>query len=121
MIRDKIEEVYGFHISVFVINLPKVRQIIANNPFTEADGYDAGHQYITLLSEVPERGQINSLEALDIAPEAYVLRGHTLYFYAPNGYGRAKLNNNFIENKLHVRATTRNWKTMNVLLEMCHQ
>jgi len=33
-------------------------------------------------------------------------------------YGRAKMNNNFFENKLKVPATTRNWKTVNKLLEM---
>ena len=41
-----------------------------------------------------------------------------IYLYCPNGYGKTKLNNNFLENKLKVNATTRNWKTINELLNL---
>ena len=34
------------------------------------------------------------------------------------GSAQTKLNNNFLENKLKVKATTRNWKTTNELLKL---
>lgn len=55
---------------------------------------------------------------VDYNPEEFVLRGNVVIYYSPRGYGRAKLNNNFFENKLKVTATTRNWNTVNKLLEM---
>jgi len=42
-----------------------------------------------------------------------------IYLYCPDGYGRTKLSNNAIEKKLSVVSTTRNWRTVNTLLEMC--
>ncbi|HEX3051888.1 MAG TPA: hypothetical protein VHP83_14610 [Aggregatilineaceae bacterium] len=38
--------------------------------------------------------------------------------YCPNGYGQSKLNNNFLEKKLGVVATTRNTNTMTKLLAL---
>jgi len=38
--------------------------------------------------------------------------------YYPGGYGNAKMDNNFFEKKLKVKATTRNWKTVKTLNEM---
>lgn len=43
---------------------------------------------------------------------------NAVYLNCPNGYGKTKLNNNFLENKLKVQATTRNWKTTNELLKL---
>ncbi|MEQ8809751.1 MAG: DUF1697 domain-containing protein, partial [Imperialibacter sp.] len=54
----------------------------------------------------------------DYAPDRFVLTGKEVYVYCPNGYGRTKINNTFFESKLKVGATTRNWKTVNVLAEM---
>jgi uncharacterized protein (DUF1697 family) len=36
----------------------------------------------------------------------------------PNGYGRTNLNNNFFEKKLGISATTRNWRTVNKLVDI---
>ena len=48
----------------------------------------------------------------------FILIDKEIFLYCPNGYGNTKLTNNFFENKLKVSATTRNWKTVNKLLEM---
>ena len=41
-----------------------------------------------------------------------------VYLYCPNGYGRTKLSNNALEKTLSVKATTRNWNTVNKLYEI---
>ena len=61
---------------------------------------------------------IKKLKIFDHRLEEYVLNGKIIYGYSPHGYGKAKMNNNFFENKLKVRATTRNWKTVNKLVAM---
>ena len=55
---------------------------------------------------------IEKLYRFDYLPEEYVIDGRYVYLFVPNGYGRAKLNNNYFENKLRVLGTTRNWKTV---------
>jgi uncharacterized protein (DUF1697 family) len=52
-----------------------------------------------------------------VAPEKLVVRGEGAYLYCPNGYGKSKLSNTFLENKLAVKATTRNWKTIHKLFK----
>lgn len=54
---------------------------------------------------------------IDYLPEEYVIDGRYIYLFVPNGYGRAKLNNNFFEDKLKVFGSTRNWKTVMALSE----
>ena len=44
--------------------------------------------------------------------------GREVYLHCPDGYGDSKLINSFWEKKLGVAATTRNWRTVNKLLEM---
>ena len=73
---------------------------------------------MTFLGSEPEEDRIQSLLDYDYSPEEYVIEGANIYFYSPNGYGNAKMNNNFFEAKLKVSATTRNWKTVNKLAEM---
>ena len=41
-----------------------------------------------------------------------------MYLRYPNGYGRTKLSNAFLEKQLGVAATTRNWNTVTKLLDM---
>nr|MCU0365027.1 hypothetical protein [Ignavibacteriaceae bacterium] len=58
------------------------------------------------------------LNAIDYSPEEYIIDGRYIYLFVPNGYGKAKLNNNFFESKLNASATTRNWKTVNKMFEL---
>ena len=52
------------------------------------------------------------------APERLVFVGREVYLYCPNGYGKTKFSNVFIEKKLGVSATTRNWKSVLKLHEL---
>ena len=77
-----------------------------------------GRCYVTFLSEVPQGDLVTTLQEHDYSPEEWNLIGDRIYFYSPQGYGRAKMNNNFFEKKLKVKATTRNWSTVLKMKEM---
>jgi len=47
--------------------------------------------------------------------ERLALIGKDIHLYVPEGYGRSKLSNAAIEKALGLRATTRNWNTVNRL------
>lgn len=116
-ISEMIRKVYGFEVAVLVRRPEDLRHILDNNPFLQR-GEDPERLYVTFLATSPTTAQVEKLKEYDYSPEAYALDGTTLYFFAPNGYGRAKMNNNFFESKLKVACTTRNWKTVQVLLDM---
>jgi len=115
LIKDKIREKYNFEVPVLIKTPEEVASILKNIPF---ENIDYSKLYFTLLNEIPQSTLIDKLKGLNFPPEEFVIHNTSIYFYAPNGYGRAKMNNNFFESKLKVKATTRNWKTMNKLLEI---
>jgi uncharacterized protein (DUF1697 family) len=55
---------------------------------------------------------------IDYKDDAIALVEDAIYLYCPNGYSNSKLTNSFLENKLKVSATTRNWNTTLELLKM---
>ena len=115
-IAKKIFEDYGFEVSVIVKTPDELSEVLENNPFSKDK--DLNRLYVTFLSDKPTKEKLNKIEGIDYSPEEFVLKGKIIYGYSPNGYGKAKLSNNFIENKLKVSATTRNWKTVNKLADM---
>lgn len=117
-IRSKIEEKYGFDVPIMVKTREDFEYVVSHHPFIHQRNEDPKFVHITFLEEKPDLEKVNALAAGEYTSEEYQIDGSFFYLFAPNGYGRAKLNNNFIERKLKVRATTRNWKTVNKLLEM---
>jgi uncharacterized protein (DUF1697 family) len=120
-IRKMIEEEYEFDVPVMVLDPATLVKIIANNPFDNREFEDTGKLYVTFLSEVPQEENVKKLQAIDAPGEHMVIAGKHIYFYYAIGYGKSKINNNFIESKLKVIATTRNWKTVNTLSEMANE
>jgi uncharacterized protein (DUF1697 family) len=51
-------------------------------------------------------------------PEMIEIRGPEIYLYYPDGVGRSKLSNAFIEARLNLAGTSRNWNTLNKLIEV---
>jgi len=118
IIKDRITEVFGFEVEVIILSAQEMKDVCDNNPFSKDPEKDIERFYVTFLSEKPTTDHIEKLKTFNYSPEEYRLINTTIYLYAANGYGRAKMNNNFFENKLKLFATTRNWKTVNKLVEM---
>ncbi|MEM7373968.1 MAG: DUF1697 domain-containing protein [Bacteroidota bacterium] len=118
LIHDKIAEKYGYDVPVLVKTAEDLNRVLQNNPFQEESESGPKRVYFTFLASEPDEARIAKLSEVDYQPEKYVLEGKDIYFFSPSGYGRARMSNNFFENKLKVRATTRNWKTTQVLYKM---
>ena len=112
-IENKIKEKFGFDVVVFIRTKKELQKIIENNPFKNEDGL-----YVTFLTSVPSFVPTEEINKIKSSSEKFVVSGKEIYFFCPNGYGKTKLSNNFFEKKLKVSATTRNWKTVNVLSGM---
>jgi len=118
LIGDKILIDCGFSAPVVLRTAEEVKQIVAGNPFLNVKGIDRSKLHVTFLSQLPATANNGRLDRLDSDPDQFRVRGQEIYLYCPNGYGRSKLSNNATEKLLGVEATTRNWKTVNVLAEM---
>jgi uncharacterized protein (DUF1697 family) len=116
-IETAIKNYFGFDVPVLIITPTELEKVIKQNSFLKKKK-DTGKMYVTFLADVPSKENVSKFKKVDFSPEEYSINGKNIYLFFPNGYGRAKINNTFFENKLKVLATTRNWKTINKLFEI---
>ena len=113
MIEGMIKKTFGFEVPVWVRTQDSWKQSVKAFPFGEIDVDKEGTVYLlTCLDEAPKAEDVALLQDFVKAPEQLVIVGKDVYLHTPNGYGKSKLSNVFIEKKLRVRASTRNWKTV---------
>lgn len=121
LIREKIAEKYDFQVPTLVKQAAELKEALETNPFHAEASAEPKKMYFTFLADEPENEKVAAIQAIDYHPEQWALQKKTIFFYSPNGYGRAKLNNNFFEKKLKVAATTRNLRTTRILVEMAEK
>ena len=117
-IEDKILEVLNMQVSVLIRNHSQLQSVIANNLFLNDPTIKLESLYVTFLSYQPDIELLEKIREFNFPPDDFKILDNEIYVYCPNGYGKTKLNNSFFESKLKLRATTRNWRTLNVLNEM---
>lgn len=96
-------------------------RIIAGNPFLSERGIDPSRLHVTFLAAAPTPPAIASLGSLKAGGDRFAVRGREVYLHCPNGYGLTKLSNSAFEKVLAVKSTTRNWNTVNQLLQMANE
>lgn len=115
-ISEAILKLFILNVPVLVREASELKNILDRNPFSPLLNEDIGKLHITFLSTYPKKHLVLAIEKGSYLPDKYFIVGRSIYLYCPNGYGRSKLSNNFFENKLNVKATTRNLKTLNELV-----
>ena len=98
-----------------------MQKVVSRNPYVERAGLEPRFLYVTFLREQPQKQLLTGLQSLKDGGDEITVVGREVHGYFPNGYGRTKLSNAFIENRLKVSATTRNWTTVNTLVKMASE
>jgi len=118
-IEDAIQKKYIFNVSVEIRTKLEFKKIIKNSPFGSIDlKTDGTKVLVTFLANKPTKECVTDVLKYVKLPEKLVVKGKEVYLYCPNGYGKSKLSNTFLEKKLGVEATTRNWKSVQKLYEL---
>lgn len=117
-IKSAIFNKYKFDVPVLVKSLNEVQNTLITNPFIKEENVIHDRIYVTFLTELPKNNELEKIKTLDCSPDKFIIINKEVFLYCPNKYGESKLSNNFFENKLKVSATTRNWKTVNKLVEI---
>lgn len=120
-ITRQIEKDFGFDVPVIVLTIDSLKQIIGGNPFLKDKDKDTTFLHVTFLSSKPQKIDIKTIEEKKLSGEEISISENAVFLYCPNGYGKSKLSNSFLEAKLKVGATTRNWKTTNELLKIAQK
>jgi uncharacterized protein (DUF1697 family) len=118
MLEQAILRRLGLQVECFVRNLPEWEAIVARNPFPLAARETPDHLLLTVLRGMPEDGAVEALRAAITGRESVQADGANLYLTYPDGIGRSRLTNAWIERRLGVTGTARNWNTVLKILAL---
>ena len=114
-IGSKIKQTFGFEVPVLIKTKLELEQIIAQNQLLE--GHDETFLHVTFLAEIPSKANVDKIIG-PFANDKFLISASAVYLYCPDSYSSSKLSNTFLEAKLKVTATTRNWKTVKELAKI---
>ena len=117
-VQSVILESFGFQVPILIKTREDIERILKDNPFTNIKIDESKQLYFVLLKNQPEEELKIKFESEIYTNEDFYITADCVYLNCKSGYGKAKLNNNLVEQKLKVGATTRNYKTMLKLLEL---
>ncbi|MFZ0420683.1 MAG: DUF1697 domain-containing protein [Candidatus Sulfotelmatobacter sp.] len=118
-LEERILGDFGFSVSVISRTVDEIQNTIENNPFLNQPGIDPGKLHVAFLTEAPAPAALKKLASLTLAPDQSRCFGKEVYLYFPNGVSGSSLWKHPLDRVLSVEATMRNWKTVNVLHQMC--
>lgn len=119
LISSEIKKHWSYDVSVLVLSIDNLKQIIHNNPFTKTK--DTQFLHVSFFKDEPIINNLEKIESKKSESEEVHISNQAVYLFCPNGYGKTKLTNTFLETALKTKATTRNWKTTNELLKLAEQ
>jgi uncharacterized protein (DUF1697 family) len=120
-IEAAIRKSFGYEVPVMIRSIPEMRSILSLNPFLQEVNFDPVKTAVIFLHENLSDAQIQKVAGVDYPPDKFKIIGQEIYTFCPNGFGKTKLYTNFFENKMKVKGTARNWKTITTLLDLAEK
>lgn len=108
---------FGYDVSIFIRTNDEFKTLISNLPFRNEHLKSV---YVTFLKKVPAAANVEEVTGLTDPDDRLQYAGKEVYLFCPNRYGRTRFNSNFLERKLGVQTTTRNWQTVCKLCELAN-
>ncbi len=114
-IEKQLDKVYGYEVTVVIRTIPELEEIIKKYPFSKVKGHEEGKIYAAFLNREPDKNNVKELISLSSKNEMFHLNGKNLYILVNVSFPESLMGKNIVEKKLKVRATVRNWNTVNKL------
>jgi uncharacterized protein (DUF1697 family) len=109
---------FGVDSPVLLRSAPEFERLARSHPF-DGPGVAPQTLHVTFLADAPDPSLVVGLDPPAAPGERWVVAGADVLLCCPDGYGRTKLTNGYFERHLGQAATTRNWRTVQALAEMC--
>ena len=116
-VERTIAESFGLEIPVVVRTLAELARVVKANPLGKVADEPKRYQ-VTFLDRKLSAAAVNELEAVAAAEERVVVRGREVYAWHPAGVARSKLWAKLAGKTLGATGTSRNWTTVEALLEL---
>jgi uncharacterized protein (DUF1697 family) len=118
VIRKEIFNAFGHDVPVIVINKQDLEMCFKTNPFYKGEDTDTKKLYVAFVSTVLTSDAINHLKISNIKPDEVSVDKNRIYIKYDISPAKTRLDQKYIEKKLNVSATSRNWNTVTQLLKM---
>ncbi|MDP9053940.1 MAG: DUF1697 domain-containing protein [Acidobacteriota bacterium] len=120
-IASAISERFGYRVPVILRTAGQLREVVSGNPFLSdkpvAD-QTSKSLHVMFLADLPEPERLAGLDPARSPGDRFIVRGPHIYLKLENGVGTSKLTNAWFDSRLATVSTSRNWMTVNRLLEM---
>ncbi len=117
-IKQEIFKVFGYEVPIVVIGLADLETCLKNNPFLKEKEIDSKKLYVAFVSKELSSDSINDLRISQFKPDEVSIDASRIYIKYAVGAGKTRFDQKYIEKKLNVTATIRNWNTVTQLLKM---
>jgi len=116
-VEQLIEERFGLEIAVVVRTRAELAAVAKRNPHAGV-AKDPKRYQVTFLSKKLSAPAVKELEQAAAPKERLMVAGREVYAWHPAGVARSKLWSKLAGQGLGVTATSRNWTTVEALLEL---
>lgn len=116
-IESAVEKRFGRGVPVIVREQVDILRVVKGNPY---DGQYGSHKEMHVLfmkEEMPDETR-DHLSAAALEGERYEVRGREIYGHLPHGVADSLLTKGFLDKKLKVVFTGRNWRTVEKLVDL---
>jgi uncharacterized protein (DUF1697 family) len=116
-IEEQLDADFGDAPAVLLRTVTDLLRIGKASPYAKAGANPARH-HVTFLDHAPSKDVVSSLDLPSSGSDKLHIDGREVYVYTPDGYAGTKFTGTFLERRLGVVSTSRNWNTVANLCEL---
>jgi uncharacterized protein (DUF1697 family) len=113
-IEQRLAEDFGNSPAVLLRSVADLQRVGRSSPYAKA-GADPARHHVTFLASVPSKAALDALSLPRSGRDELVIDGKEVFVHTPDGYANTKYTGTFLERRLGVVSTTRNWNTVTKL------
>jgi uncharacterized protein (DUF1697 family) len=121
IIKQEIFKTFGHEVPAVVIGKKDLEACFKNNPYLKEKDVDTKKLYVAFISKELATGALNDLKMSQVKPDEASIDANRIFIKYDVGAGKTRFDQKYIEKKLNVTATMRNWNTVTKLLEMYNE
>ncbi len=119
-IEERLDEDFGESPAVILRSVPELLRVGKASPFARSGANPARH-HVTFLATPPGKAALAAFDPPASGQDELVVDGREVYVHTPNGYAETKYTGTFLERRLGVVSTTRNWNTVTKLCALAER
>jgi uncharacterized protein (DUF1697 family) len=119
-IEQRLAEDFGDAPAVIIRSIPDLMRVGSASPYAKA-GADPARHHVTFLATRPSKAALDAFALPPSGRDELVVAGKEVYVHTPDGYADTKYTGTFLERRLGVVSTTRNWNTVTKLCALARR